>query len=157
MLFVKYDRHIGCRLEGGTLIIIFILCMFYVYFNEFMHGWWRVCVCMCMGVLCLRGGCMVCVAFPAWVSSYLLNFRQCPIMTECHPKYYWCTGFQLSNTINTFVCHENKGYAKIIMPNFCRTIWRHSPFVFSFVESFLRNKSLSLEVVHMYYNSSPHP
>ena len=28
-------------------------------------------VCMCMSVLCLRGGCMFCVAFPAWVFSYL--------------------------------------------------------------------------------------
>jgi len=27
-----------------------------------------MCVCMCMSVVYLRGGCMFCVAFPAWVT-----------------------------------------------------------------------------------------
>ena len=37
-----------------------------------MHDWWYGCVCMCMRVLFLRGGCMFCVTFPAWVFSYIL-------------------------------------------------------------------------------------
>jgi len=38
-----------------------------------MHEWWYGCVCMCMSVLCLRGRCVFCVAFPAWVFSYIFN------------------------------------------------------------------------------------
>ena len=40
-------------------------------FNELMDDWRYVCVCMCMSVLCLRGGCIFCVTFPALVFSYL--------------------------------------------------------------------------------------
>ena len=41
-------------------------------FNELMYDWRYVCVCMCMSVLCLRGGCIFCVTFPALAFSYLL-------------------------------------------------------------------------------------
>ena len=32
-------------------------------------------VCMCMSVLCLRGGCMFCLTFPALAFSYLFDVR----------------------------------------------------------------------------------
>ena len=40
-----------------------------------MHAWRHVCVCICMSVLCLRGGCMFCVTFPVWAFSYLLTMN----------------------------------------------------------------------------------
>ena len=44
-----------------------------VFFNEFMYDWRYVCVCVCMSVLCLRGGCIFCVTFPALAFSYLFT------------------------------------------------------------------------------------
>ena len=38
--------------------------------NELMHNWRHGYVCMCMSVLCLRGGCMFFAMFPAWAFSY---------------------------------------------------------------------------------------
>ena len=32
-----------------------------------------MCVCVCMSVLCLRGGCIICVTFPALAFSYLFG------------------------------------------------------------------------------------
>ena len=49
---------------------LFYVCLTCI-FNELMHDWRHVCVCMCMSVLCLRGGRMFCVAFSASVVSYL--------------------------------------------------------------------------------------
>ena len=43
---------------SSSLFYVRLTCMF----DELMHDWWYVCVCMCMGVLYLRGGCMLCVA-----------------------------------------------------------------------------------------------
>jgi len=57
--------------KGGAIYFTFILYMSCVYFHELMHGLWHVCVCMCLSVLCLRGRCMFCVAFPASVFSHL--------------------------------------------------------------------------------------
>ena len=62
-----------------------------------MYDWRYVCVCMCMSVLCLRGGCIFCVTFPALAFSYLLWYIRreitapnlikaslwfCPLLTE---------------------------------------------------------------------------
>jgi len=38
-----------------------------------MYAWRYVCVCMCMSVLCLRGGCIFCVMLPALAFSYLFT------------------------------------------------------------------------------------
>ena len=46
--------------------------MYVLRFNELMYDWRYVCVCMCMSVLCLRGGCIFSVTFPALAFSYLL-------------------------------------------------------------------------------------
>ena len=58
-----------------------------------MHNWWHVCVCRCMSVLCLWSGCTFCVAFPAWVFSYIftclacflkfLSFLHCYFFCQC--------------------------------------------------------------------------
>ena len=50
---------------------LFYVCLTCI-FNELMIDWRYVCVCMCMSVLCLRGGCIFCVTFPALAFSYLL-------------------------------------------------------------------------------------
>ena len=42
-------------------------------FNELMYDWRYVCVCVCMSVLCLRGGCIFCVTFPALAFSCLFK------------------------------------------------------------------------------------
>ena len=54
---------------------LFYVCLTCI-FNELMHYWCHVCVCMCMGVLCLRDGCVLCVAFPAWDFSHLFEISR---------------------------------------------------------------------------------
>ena len=44
-------------------------------FNELMYDWRYACVCVCMSVLCLRGGCIFCVTFPALAFSYLFSSK----------------------------------------------------------------------------------
>ena len=53
--------------KSSPLFYVCVACIF----NELMHDWGNVCVCMCMSVLCLRGGCILCVTFPALAFSYL--------------------------------------------------------------------------------------
>ena len=71
-------------------------CMSYVYFNEMMHEWRHVCVCMCMSVLCLRGGFMFC--YVSCLSFFLpiqvLYYRM--LNTELHyfVLYFLCLAFQ---------------------------------------------------------------
>ena len=79
-------------------------------FNELMHDWQRVCVCMCMSVLCSRGGCMFCVTFPALAFSYLFSISLFRISHRClqwsHYSFkiymYNCTSSVTWQTLHTW-------------------------------------------------------
>ena len=59
------DKRLTDRAKAVPLSSpLFYVCLTCI-FNELMHGWRHVCVCMCMSMLCLRGGYMFCVTFPA--------------------------------------------------------------------------------------------
>jgi len=71
--------------QGGIIIFTFILCMSNVCFNELMRDWWRVCVCMCIRVLCLSGVC--------FVLSFLLEFILPNFIPVFDQKYTWMCFF----------------------------------------------------------------
>ena len=55
-------------------------------------------VCMCMSVLCLRGGCMFCVTFPAWAFFYLF------VTTFTH--MVWIIGVFLTSLSSNTTCSD---------------------------------------------------
>ena len=91
------------RIETKVWVLLNVHVCLMCIFNEFMHDWWYWCVCICMIVLCLRGGCMFCVAFPAWV--FLTYYRVSLFWTfllklPVVEYYYW--PFQGGTPIFTF-------------------------------------------------------